>query len=1031
VKSSNWTCSLALSASVSLLVLALLTPLTPALGQTVEGSGAYDWDALDEGESEEAYDWDALDEGEGAASDSTDSDDAYDWDALDEGEGTASDATDSDDAYDWDALDEGEEEADWDSYWDELDAQEEVIEEVVVPEVVAEDSGGVRGQVIDDQSGTPFPRATVVIVGTGLESLSDAEGRFFFELEPGTYTVRVSHFELSTAAFEVLIEPGEITDLAEVRMVPSDNQTTIVVEGRAVRESTAEQLRERQEAATVQDAIGAEQIARAGDSSAGGAVRRVVGVTLLEDRFLVVRGLGGRYNQVTLNGAPVPRTDPDYPAAEVDMFPTELLSNLTLAKSPTVSLPSFVGGLMNVETRSYPEEFLLKLSASVGGSNTATFQDFLSVPGGRLDGLGFDDGTRALPSSLPTDETLDRRRTEDYEAIARAFPDEWDPETRIARPNMGLKLSLGDTVEVGSRRLGYLLVAGYDNGFSHRMATRRTARVSDAGVEAVESLDGHIYDEKVAWGTLGTISLELARGHELRLVSLWNHTARDRFVIWEGVSEEENGDLERTSREWLQRSLVFNQLIGSHRRLLPEASPLHETRIDWSAALSVANRDEPDNRSHKTVDDMWVQNPGTGEHFMSALDQTDTFARLALTLPYLDAFETTVGGDVQRVHRDFDTRRFRYQLGTGADPTLRTLGPEEAFADENVTAEGDGVVLREWTGPGDGYVADQLGASAFGQVDVRPTAWLRLVAGLRYEAFEQELRDDTIGQDGPGEVARRVDQDLLPSGGAIFELRDGMFIRALYAASVARPQSREIAPFVYQDYVRRRTVTGSPDLVRTYVHNADLRWEWFLSAEEVVAATIFYKQFLHPIESTLVNRQGDVIYVNADSSTNFGAELEAQLDLGRYAPRAEGLTVGANVALTHSQIELPCPDDNGDGECDYAYTNQTRPMEGQARVQVNARVGWDAPNNGFSANLTYALLGERVSDVGTNGVPDAYLLPEHRLDLTLGYEVNEHWSLGFKARNITAGTVREQVGDVLVYEERVPTEFSLSAGWRY
>lgn len=987
----------------------------------------YDWDSLDEEASDDEFDWDSLDEEDDVeASDESGSDDEFDWDSLDEED-------DAEDDYDWESVDsEDGAEEDWDDYWDAIDAQEEEAEDIEVPVEVAETSGGLEGVVIDDDLNEPVGGAQVSIVETDDELTTGPAGAFFFELEPGTYVVRVDHFELSGLSYEVLIEAGEITNIGNVRMRPANNLATIVVEGRAVQESTAQQLRERQDSTTVQDAVSAEQISEAGDSSAGSAVQRVVGVTLIDDRFLAVRGLGGRYTDVTLNGIPVPLTDPDYPSAEVDIFPTELLSGLTLSKNPTANLRTFTGGLMDVTTRAYPEELELALSVSVSGDTNTTFQRFESDPLGSADALGFDTGARQWPD-MPSDESLDYRVQDNYESIARGFPTSWESSAGTARPNLGLKLNVGNTLEVGERRLGYLLMAGYSNGFSHASATRSRVEVDeDGGVAAREELDVERYDMKTTWGTLGNLALDLNNGHSLRLMTMWSHNGRERFEFVDGVSDEEGADLERSQLQWLQRTMVFNQLSGSHRRLLPETSPFHETRIDWRAGLSLANREEPDTRYFKTLNGVWDENPGSGEHFRSDLSQTDIFGGLDLEVPHLDNVTMQVGGSASRVARTFDTRRVRFTTSRTAEfpDGFSELPPNELFADEFVRADGGPLRLAEFPNVGDSFSAEQRSLAGYASVEVAPVERLRLTGGARYESFAQDLRDvPLVGEPDEDASVRRVDNDVMGSGAVIVELRESMFLRAVYGGSVARPQMREIAPFRSQDYVRRRVQTGNPDLLRTYVHNADLRWEWFPSATEVLAASVFYKSFRHPIEATLVNRQGDVLFLNADGSANYGVELEAQLDLGRIGPRAEGLSLGANLAIVDSEIRLPCTrPDSGDG-CLEQYTNSDRPMEGQAPWQVNARFGWDSPTTGFSFATLYRALGPTLSDVGTNGLPDSYKQPQHLVDLTARYALGEHWGIGLKLRNLLLQPERETQGAATTYREHTPLSFGLSVGW--
>ena len=93
-----------------------------------------------------------------------------------------------------------------------------------------------------------------------------------------------------------------------------------------------------------------------------------------------------------------------------------------------------------------------------------------------------------------------------------------------------------------------------------------------------------------------------------------------------------------------------------------------------------------------------------------------------------------------------------------------------------------------------------------------------------------------------------------------------MNLRAAYGMTVARPNFREIAPALYYDYVRRRAIGGNANLEETTVHNADIRWETFLGDSEVLAASVFAKHFISPIERT-VEEAGDgqnIGFSNAD-----------------------------------------------------------------------------------------------------------------------------------------------------------------------
>src|SRR5690606_15071102 len=148
------------------------------------------------------------------------------------------------------------------------------------------------------------------------------------------------------------------------------------------------------------DGISSANFRRIGDSDAASAIKRVPGVSVEEGKYVYVRGLGDRYTKSTLNGMEIPGLDPDRNSIQMDMFPTSLLDNIIVVKTFTADLPAdFTGGIVDISTKDFPDEKNLGLSISAGYQPQMHFNsNYLSYPGGKLDFLGFDDGTRAIPT---------------------------------------------------------------------------------------------------------------------------------------------------------------------------------------------------------------------------------------------------------------------------------------------------------------------------------------------------------------------------------------------------------------------------------------------------------------------------------------------------------------------------------------------------------------------------------------------------------------------------------------------------------
>lgn len=882
------------------------------------------------------------------------------------------------------------------------EAQEGPIEDAgvaPVEEASPVTTGSISGRIVAAHTAKPIAGVKVYVMGAEAEALSDADGRFALnDLPEGAYGLSVMHLDYIPQALEgIQVSVGVQSELAiELQPAPAD-MADFVVRGRRIRGSVTTIMEERREATSVTDAIGAEDIKKSPDGTASAATRRVVGATVVGGQFLFVRGLGGRYSNVRLNGVPLPSTDPDLPGFQLDLFPASLLSSLTIAKTFTPDLPGdFAGGSMNIVTRDFPNEFEVTSSLSLSSDTETLGHKRLSYDGGDLDFLGFDDGSRALPDSVPPGQIIKPERrgmgipVDEIAEIGKDFPDHWELQPTTALPNLGLGFSVGDTTRLWSKRLGYLFTLGYRYGVTRYLETLTNVKLEENGdaqrVVPRETLKREVGKESAQIGMLGTASYELAKGHELTLVSVLTQTGDDEASLVQGFSESEGARIDQTELTFIERQLLFNQLLGAH--------DLEALKLSWQVNLANVTRNQPDTRSL-----IYVEGPsglgfgstsGSGERFYTELSQTDVGGGLDLTIP-IDVVDLKSGYLGRLSDRAFGGRRFGTAFrGSSQD---RLLPPEELFASEN---SGDLWQLDELTAVEDGYGADQTLHAGYGLLDVPITGWLRLMGGARVESFSQRIGVEPpvaslVASDLPD--TDRTDTDGLPAGSAIFALSDEMSVRLAYGGTVARPLLRELAPFAVSDFVRRREVQGNPHLKRTYVHNFDLRWEFFPSASEVLAASLFYKHFIDPIEAIVVDQRGNLTYDNIDSARNYGIELESRLGLGRASEALEDFSVTANFAWIRSRVTL------SEAQLMTA-TSRERPLAGQSPYVLNLSLGYSRSDIGLSLNLFYNVFGRRILEVGRLQLPDSYEEPFHSLDLTASYQLDEHWTLGASASNL-------------------------------
>lgn len=913
------------------------------------------------------------------------------------------------------------------------EADAEAEREAAVETVV--EYGSIAGQVISSEQGTPVAGARVLVRGVDAEAVTDSDGRFQLEVPVGTQSVSVIHTKHSLQTVnDIEVKKDEETQLS-IELTPAATQLEdVVITAPHIQGGVASVISERRKSTAVQDALGTEDIARSPDGSASAATRRIVGASIVGGAFLFVRGLGGRYSNVRLNNVPMPSTDPDLPGFQLDLFPTSVLSSLTISKTFSPDIPGdFAGGSLNVETRSFPEEFLLKLSLSTSYNSTTTFRDMPTYDGGDTDYLGSDDGTRALPDGFPEEYIRVRSRSnpegfspEDIAELGRLFPNNWAQRTKAALPNMSAGLSIGDTIETSAGNIGYYLTLGYRNR-SQRLVERLTnvttvGQGEDQRLEETQTLIKESGSNDVQIGTLGTVSYAPTKQHSFSVVSMLTQNGSDETRSISGVDEEEGVPIRQQQYQYVERQLLFNQLLGKHQELGDILD------LSWQVNTARTQRDQPDTRnvlySLQSGEFRFRGVTGSGEHLYTQLEQEDYGGGLDLRFALFEQAAAKAGYMGRTGDRRFRARRFGVNLGNDAD--AQVLPPEEFFAPER---SGAAWTLTEVTLPNDGYDATQTLHAGYTMLELPLFNSLKLAGGLRIEQFQQDIVARTPyatpeENDTEEEGTERTDLDYLPGATLVYALSEEMSVRGAYGGTVARPQIRELSPFLNQDYVRRRTIKGEPDLERTFIHNFDLRWELFPTPTEVFAVSLFYKLFEDPIESVIYDQNGNVTFANIQGANNYGAEFEARVGLGLLSDSLESFSAMANFALIRSEVQL--------SEEERALaTSARRPLAGQSPYVANLALGYEPEGTGFSTFLYYNVFGRRIQDVGRLGLPDIYEEPFHALDWTLFYEPTEHWQFGFTASNLLLQPVRVTQGGFNFSRGEPGMNLGLSAGWTY
>ncbi len=942
------------------------------------------------------------------------------------------------------AEDPIDDEGDWSFEVEDISEDEGALEEEIKASTVEAKgaaTGTVTGTLKDSVSGDPIVGAVVEVIGGKYKTKTNAAGEYSLTLPQGTHELRLRSDTSQPLVSTVEVGKDDTVKLnRELRPLEGAGQV-VEVKAEMNRESEGARLLQRKKSVSARDLMSRDEISKSGGGSTSAVARRIVGSSVVGGRFLFVRGLGHRYGNTLFDGARVPSPEPELRTVPLDIFPAGALSAINIQKTFTPDVPAdFTGGSTQLESRDVPEEFIFEVSADVGANTATTGRQMVSNRGYLgADAFGFGNLPRAIPTGLPTDFAVGpSQRNDDLEI-------QWTPEdterfgellptdTRVRRgakapPNFGVKATTGYGFDYGNKggKFGFLASAAYKTKHQTLRERRRMFSVVDGQLDTETpqtDYRGTTTTFNVAWSGIGLVKWRPTKQHRLSLLGFYSRDADDETRHYQGEARSviTGGDVVNTRLRYVMRSVLMTRLGGEHT--FPKAKDL---KFDWFGSYAQARRDDPslrdmvftipDGSNVATID---PTNGGGKYLYLDLLDHTESGAA-NFTLPFKQwgQLESRVkaGAWVEGKQREFFVRRLvlkgnndaTFPTGTGdilgPDTVGSNLGPDPFFFDETTREQ-------------DNYDANQEIYATYAMVDLPIVRWFKVAGGARFEAsrievesFDYFRRNRGVAQPdpAPGQVRRVTldDNDILPSVSLIFSPNDTMNVRMVGTQTLARPEFRELAPFEFTDFVGGATVQGNPNLASSKIWNADLRWEWFPSASEVVAVSAFYKYFDEPIERIAgpsIPRR--VSFRNALRAQNIGGELEARKSLEFIGDALENFSLGTNFAYVYSRVELPdsCNPDN-DPTCDAAIpdasTSRERPLQGQSPFVVNAYLDYTNEDSGTSVRFLYNAFGRRIAEVGALELPDMYEESIHNFDFVFGQEVYEGMTLSVGVENL-------------------------------
>ena len=868
----------------------------------------------------------------------------------------------------------------------------------------------IRGTVVDKNTHEPLIGAAIQVSGTTTGAVTDLDGNFELAgLRNGTHQLIISYISYITQTLEVAVE-GVTTIQVEMQ---SDNQQLgeVVVTAEVKRNTEMALLSQQRKGLVVQTGVSTQQITRTQDKDASEVIRRVPGISIIDGKFVMVRGLSQRYNNVWINNSAVPSSEADARAFSFDIIPSSQLDNIVVVKSASPEYPAdFTGGFILVNTKDVPNQNTFGISIGGSVNDRTHFRDFLSNKRSGTDFLGFDNGLRSLEHGIFTQLKSDNNQVNNYSLLGNGFNNDWSQRKRttLADLNMSMNFSHRWVTDSGSTwaMLGVLNYSSTDRTYLN-MENNLFGSYDTTNDRSnyLHRYTDNQYNHNVRLGAMWNLTYVTANGNSrYEWKNIFNQLGKDRLTNRLGYNAQ--SEYESQAEYYYQSRSTYNgQFTGKHT--LGEAD-----KLDWSAGYSYANRNMPDRRRYTQVMDeeshqFVIENINDANREFSRLDEHILSANVNYQHSFsLGEFNPLLkaGAYTEYRTRKYNTRYFLYTWNSGSLPSSYAAMdiPTQLMQDCNYGL--DKLSLLEKVDYTNNYEGENMLNAGYIGFNL-PLGKLDVYAGVRFEHDRMKLVSNTRQYEESHHNHYYTYNDFFPSLNSSYKLNEKNQFRLSYGRTVNRPEFREVSTSVFYDFDLASNVEGNAALKPAYIDNFDLSYELYPAEGELLNVSLFYKRFNDPIEWVYTLNGGtDYTYsnVNAESADNYGIEVDVRKNLDFMG--LKHFSWSFNGALIKSRVHFE------DGS-----RQKNRPMQGQSPYLVNTGIFYQ--NKGWNAALLYNRIGKRIIGVGRSmgtgdnivNVPDSYEMPRNTIDLSLSKSL-------WKQLELKVG-VRDLLGEKITYQQ--------------
>jgi TonB-dependent receptor len=877
-------------------------------------------------------------------------------------------------------------------------------------------NGVIMGNIIDTVSQTGAFVDITLLGKKQLFATPDSDGKYIInELPTGTYSLMLTGDDYDTLKYnDLIINDNDTLVLytlvgAKIK-VDATRQTLETTVFRAARNTNTNNaiIEETRNANQVANGISQEEIKNSQDKNAAQVMSRIPGITVVDGKFIMVRGIPERYNQVLLNNIIAPSTEVDKRTFSFDLIPSNVLDRMVIYKSGAPeNTGDFAGGLIKVYTSNAIEDNQSIISLNIGYRQGTTFNDYIQSDGSKTDILGFDNGFRQLPYNFPTYNLRNLPNKSTYRIqAAQTLPNNFNPQDLTALPDISAGYNISRKIHIRDMQLNTISGINYSQSYqTYNKLFQRYLEIQPDNIQAIKrfSYNDNYNEKENKIGLISNWKLQINSNNQIEFKNLFNQIGENISVLRNGEDYIQQAGLKRKNYmyQYRSRTIYTGQLEGTHKHTFAQLP----AKLNWVIGLNYLFEDQPDLRRFRTI-----QSSKNNDNFRMILPPSSNLYDAGRF--YSQLHETGFNNSINYVldlnknklpihlkmgymldfrNRRFDTRYFSYLYpGNSSLEALQSLELEsldKIFHVSNMNLD-NGFSIEEGTRSSDSYTASNfLGAGYTGIV--LPLGKLTLSGGIRMEYNIQQLNTTNDASQ-----TIKINNAILSPLGFInvdYDVYSKSKLRFAYYQAVNRPEFRELAPFLFYDYQFDAEKYGNPNLKTANINNFDLRYEYYPRKGEIFSIGAFYKQFNNPIETQILIRSESPAfsYQNAALGYSRGLELEFRKSFQGLTSFAfiDKLSINFNAAFIHSQVDY--------GKNSQQGQDTKRALQGQSPYIFNTTLSYSDKQKNFQISASYNVLGKRIYAVGSILFPTIYEMPRHALDLTISKRIYKNCSIKF------------------------------------